>query len=608
MQETIPNGSMAQARLTRRRVTASLRAKRARLGRSLTDSDYPAGHPVVAAARVFWGGVAAWSAGAPGRAQRPSRYWRQSGHQVAALQAYAAAHPGRPVTAVRLHQAGFHTLASTLTARELEEVAKTAGIDRALGQRAVGFWTPEATMDEYASFCRRTGLTLSSHTLAGMGGTASSLRTYARRHFAGFRDFVDAALARHPDLISPVRPTGADGVLLDSWSEVAVHGALVRDLPGVTIELHVLLPDRRRSCDFVVGGVVHVEVLAIAEGEMAAGGSSWKRAYAARWRAKHEVYQAMGATLVTFEPAHVNDPGALAARVAEVAAHLGRNAAPPAMEHHATGCRTVRAKGTWTLDFLCEAVAALASELGAFPSYAQLSAAGLGHACCLLRKPGMRAFVAGRIGVPLLHQRGVWTEERVLSEVCAWAVAHSEFPSRGMLMVDGQACLAGAVQRLFRGRQSALRHEVERRTGPLPRPRRAAAGTYSTIGQLAAVLRPICDRLGCFPTCAQMAAAGLPETVYSCVSRGIGMQGMAAHMGVLYAGPRRCTTEEALEEFAAVAASGPEDRAITTSLIRRCMGARGVGLLRRRFGSIHTLRAALARRATPAVPDGGEGP
>lgn len=608
MQGKMLDGSTAQVRLTRRRVAASLRARRARLGRPLADADYPAGHPVVVAARAFWGGIAAWSAGAPERMQRPRGYWRQPAHQVAALQAYAAAHPGRPVTAVRLHQAGLHRLATTLTATQLDEVAEIAGIDRALRQRTAGFWTPEATMDEYASLCRTTGTTLSSHALAGMGGTASNLRTYARRHFDCFRLFVDAAVARHPDLILPTRPTGANGVLLDSWSEAAVHNALVRALPGVAIEVHVLLPDQRRSCDLVVGDAVHVEVLAIAESEMAAGGSNWRKAYAAKWRAKRGFYQAMGATLVTFEPAHVNDPAALAARVAEVAAHLGRTDALPATAHHATGCRMVRAKGSWTTDFLCEAVAAVASDLGAFPTYAQLSAAGLGHAACLMRKPGMRALVAGRIGVPLLHERGVWTEARVRSELCTWAAAHGEFPTRGMLEADGQAGLARAVRRLFRGRQAVLRRAVEQTTGPLPPPRRAAPGAYSTTDQLAAALRPLCEQLGHFPTSGQMAAAGLPETVFSRVSRGIGMQAMAAHMGVAYAGPRRCTTEEALEVFAAVAASGPADRAITTSLIRRCMGARGIGLLRRRFGSIHTLRVALARRAVPAMLEGGEGP
>ena len=608
MQEKMLDGSTAQARLTRRRVAASLRARRTRLGRPLTDSDYPAGHPVVAAAQALWGGVAAWSAGAPGRAQRPRGYWRQPAHQVAALRAYAATHPGCPVTAVRLHGAGLHRLATTLTAAQLGDVSSAAGIDRALRQRAAGFWTSEATMDEYASFCRTTGTTLSSHALAGMGSTASNLRTYARRHFASFRLFVEAALARHPDLTVPVRPTSANGVLLDSWSEAAVYNALVRALPGVTIELHVLLPDGRRSCDFVVGGIVHVEVLAIAEADMAAGGSSWKQAYAAKWAAKREIYDAMGANLVTFEPMHVNDPAALAARVAEVVADLGKADALPAVAHHAPGRGTIRAKGTWDLNFLCDAVAALAANLGAFPSYAQLSAAGLGHAACMLRQPGMRLSVAGRIGVPLRHVRGVWTEERVRSELFAWAAAHGEFPTRGMLEADGQAGLARAVRRLFRGRQTALRREVEQRTGPLPPPRRAVAGAYATTDQLAAALQPLCDQLGCFPTCGQMAAAGLPETVYSRVSRGIGVQAMAAHMGVTYAGPRRCTVEEALAEFAVVAAGLPVGRAIDTTLIRRCMGARGIGLLRRLFGSIHTLRAALARQVIPAARDEGEKP
>lgn len=79
-------------------------------------------------------------------------------------------------------------------------------------------------------------------------------------------------------------------------------------------------------------------------------------------------------------------------------------------------------------------------------------------------------------------------------------------------------------------------------------------------------------------------------------------------MGVPYAGPRRCTTAEALTEFAALAAGGSAARAISTSIIRRSMGARGIGLLRRRFGSIHALRAALAREAVPAARHGGEGP
>ena len=608
MQEKMLDGSTAQARLTRRRVAASLRARRARLGRPLTDSDYPAGHPVLAAARTFWGGVAAWSAGAPGRAQRPRGYWRQPVHQVAALRAYAAAHPGRPVTAVRLHEAGLHTLATTLTAAQLGEVAAAAGVDRALHQRPAGFWTPEATMDAYAGLCRAAGLTLSSHALLGIGGAASSLRVYARRHFATFRQFVEAACVRHPDLTPVARPTGANGILLDSWSEAAVYNALVRALPGATIEVHVLLPDQRRSCDFVVGGIVHVEVLAIAESDMAAGGSGWKGSYAAKWAAKRKIYDAMAATLVTFEPVHVNDPASLAARVGEVAAHLGRADAPPAVGHRATSRGTVRAKGTWDLNFLCEAVAALASELGAFPTYAQLSAAGLGHAACLLRQPGMRAFVAGRIGVPLIHERGVWTEDRVISELCAWATAHGEFPTRGMLEADGRAGLARAARRLFRRRQAVLRREVERTTGSLPPPRRAAAGAYSTTDQLAAVLQPLCNRLGHFPTCGQMAAAGLPETVYSRVSGGIGMRTMAAYMGVAYAGPRRCTTDEALAEFAVVAAGLPAGRAIDTTLIRRCMGARGIGLLLRQFGSIHTLRAALARQIVKVARDDGEGP
>ena len=608
MPDTSLNTRTAQARLTRRRVAASLRAKQRRLGRPLADADYPTGHPVLAAARAFWGSIAAWSAGAPGRAQRPRGYWRQPAHQVAALQAYAAAHPGSPVTAVRLHEAGLHRLATTLTAAQLGDVSSAAGVDRALRQRAAGFWTSEVTLDEYASFCRTTGTTLSSHALAGMGGTASNLRAYARRHFASFRQFVEAACVRHPDLILPTQPTGANGVLLDSWSEAVVHAALVRALPGVTIEVHVLLPDQRRSCDFVVGGVVHVEVLAIAEANMAASGSNWKQAYAARWKAKRALYQAMDVALVTFEPMHVNDPAALAARVAQVAAHLGRADAPPAVDHQATSRGTVRAKGTWTTDFLCDAVAALAADLGAFPSYAQLTAAGLGHACCLMRKQGMRAVVAGRIGVPLLHERGVWTEERVVSGLCTWATAHGVFPTPGMLEADGRAGLARAMRRLFRVRQAALRREVEQRTGPLPPPRRAAAGAYSTLVQLAALLRPVCDRLGHFPSCRQMAAAGLPETAYSRVSRGIGLRGMAAHMGVRYVGPRRCTVDEALAEFAAVADGGPAGRAIDTSLIRRCMGARGIGLVRRLFGSIHVLRAALTRRPVPAARDEGVGP
>ncbi len=64
------NGGSVQYRRHRRtNLAATLRDKAHRFSRPLTEADFPADHPVRAFALVYWGGVAAWSAGSCERAQ-----------------------------------------------------------------------------------------------------------------------------------------------------------------------------------------------------------------------------------------------------------------------------------------------------------------------------------------------------------------------------------------------------------------------------------------------------------------------------------------------------------------------------------------------------------
>ena len=593
---------------SRPNISASLREMWPKHGGALDVSAYPPGHLVPVMAWVYWGSVAAWAAAKPGRVQQPKRHWQQRAAQLAALRALAITHPGQPVTHATLHAVGLHGLAREVSAADLERLAQEIGIGRGLKRRSQDHWMAEAVIDAYAALCRLRGVTLSSHALAGIGGEACTIRAQARRHFGPFRTFQQAVRARHPDIRPPQRPTAADGTLLDSWGEVVAYNALRRAFPDVEITVHVHLPGGTGRCsvDLLLRGV-HVEVLGVPEAAMAAARTTRQRKYAYQWQRKRLLYAAMGVTPVLVEPADVDDPRRMAARVAEVGQLLAEQplALPPPCS------KATRAKAHWTFEALCAAVAEVAAAVGHFPTNAQLAAAGYGHAVELLKRPGVRQRVAQAIGHPVRHMRGGWTPERVVAELAGWVLQHGRYPTRRDLDADEQGGLGRAAKRLFKGRQESLRALVERRCGrTLPR-RQVPPGSYASIDQLAVLLRPLCDQLGRFPTAAEMKAAGLPATIYDLVSRRYGARQMAGHMGVPYAGPQRLTRAAALELFRGLpwqvdpqTAVGAPSR-LTTTVIRAALGSRGLAIVRRHFGGIAALRAALAEEAEAGAVEAG---
>ena len=602
---------LSAATCSRPNVAASLRDMWRKHGAALDASAYPPGHVVPVMAWAYWGSVAAWAAAKPGRAQRPKRHWRQRDTQLAAVRGLVVSHPGQPITHSLLHAAGLHAMATATSAADLEGLASELGIGRGLARRPGDHWTANAVVDAYAALCRARGTTLSSHALAGIGGEACTVRAQARRHFGPFRAFQQAARARHPDIRPPQRPTAADGTLLDSWGEVVAHNALRRAYPDVAIGVHARLPGGtgRYSVDFLMRWV-HVEVLGIAEAAMAAARTTRQRKYCRQWRRKRLLYKAMGVTPVVIEPADVDDPRRMAARMAEV----GRLLAMQPLALPAPCGRPVRAKGSWTFEALCAAVAEVAATVGGFPTNAQLVAAGYGHAVELLKRPGMRQRVAEVVGHPLRHVRGGWTRERVVAELAGWVGRHGSYSTRRDLDADGRGALASAARRLFQGEQDGLRALVGRRCGRVLPRRQAPPGSYAGIDRLAALLRPLCDRLGRLPTAAEMRAAGLPATIYSLVSRRRGVRRMAEHMGVPYAGPQRLTRAEALALFRAlpgqadpqVGAGAPSPSRLTTTVIRAALGSRGLGILRRRFSGIAALRAARAEEVGAGAAGAGK--
>jgi hypothetical protein len=157
-----------------RNVSAALREKSARLGRPPSKNDFPTGHPVPIFALAYWGGVTAWAAGSPDRAQHAKGYWADRDKQIAAIRLVAARHPDTPLTHALLHQAGLHRLGLMLGAAELQTLAEEAGVERNLRYRPDGWWTAERVIDAYADACRRAKVTLSTSALAAHGGEASA--------------------------------------------------------------------------------------------------------------------------------------------------------------------------------------------------------------------------------------------------------------------------------------------------------------------------------------------------------------------------------------------------------------------------------------------------
>ncbi len=583
---------------SRTSIGAALRDKRRQLGRDPTEVDFPAYHPVPIMAWPYWGSIAAWAAAAPDRTQVAKGHWRIQANQEAALRDVAARFPGEALTHGLLHQAGYHALVVALTGHDLAALAARLGLDRTLAKHPNGWWTPERVMDAYADLCREAGVTLSSHALALMGGLGCTIRTQAAKHFDSFRLFQAAAARCHPDLRPAERPTAADGTVLGSWPEVVAYQAIRRAFPDVAVALQVTLPGmKRRSCDLVLAdGKVWIEVLGMAREGMDTASSAYQRKYAANWRIKAAYYQEHGTPLVVIEPADIADPALLAERLGEVAALLGL-AAPTVP---AATQRSLRAPGTWDFAFLCQAVAAVVAIVGGWPTHEQLAAHGYGHAVQLLKQPGMAVRVSDAIGVKLCRCKGEWTAERVVEALTAWVAQHDgQWPTHATLVADGQTLLAHAIRRYFSTRQDELRAEVGRRCGMEVAATRMPDGAYATQASCAALLRPLCDRLGRFPTQAEMVEGGLPGALYTIISRRWGVRAMAGFMAVPYVGCRQWNRAAALAAFQAALPmvadliTGMEHRVVTCTAIKRAMGSNGLSLMQKWFGTIAGLRAAL---------------
>ena len=112
----------------RTNLAAALRDITRRLGRAPVATDFATDHPIHAFALPYWGGVAAWSAGSPERAQHKKGYWACRKNQVSALRRAVSQHPGVPVTHQLLRAAGLHRVAVVLDAAQLALLADEAGV------------------------------------------------------------------------------------------------------------------------------------------------------------------------------------------------------------------------------------------------------------------------------------------------------------------------------------------------------------------------------------------------------------------------------------------------------------------------------------------------
>ena len=530
---------------TRENMGALLRSKRASLGRDPTPADFAPDHPVHLFSAAYYGGIEAWAAGAPARTQKPKGHWRIEANQVEALRTFAEAHPDTPITAVNLDKAGYHALVVALRGQDLNALVSKAGLDRQLRRDPAGpeNWTADAVIAAYVALCRRWDVTLSSTALEHLKGEASSLRGHAQRVFGSFGAMVAAACAAAPDLRPPNKPTAKDGTRLDSWSEVVAWNALRAAFPKADLRAHVVLPfEKTRSVDIIVGGRVYVEVLMVGLAAMATPANRTEARYARKWAVKASHYLGAWIEPILIEPEDIFVPERLALRIAEVGKELGVDplqAAPPSGKQ-------IRAKGTWTFETLCVVVIQVEAMVGQFPTHKQLADHGYAHAANMLKRRGMRRRVAAALGLTLINEKNIWSRERVIAELLAWVRAHGEYPSSSELLQAGRSDLLGARDRLWRGEQEALRAEVERRHGqPLARLRRQD-GSYGSLTDLAALLRPLATTLGHVPTRRQCVGVGL-GSAWDAMSRAHGVGAMAAQLGLPVAprgkgrkrGPRR---------------------------------------------------------------------
>ena len=471
-------------------------------------------------------------------------------------------------------------------------------------------------MADYVALCRTHGTTLSSDALRQLGGAASSLRSRGVQVFGSHDELVLAAMAVDPWIRPPKRPVAFDGTVLGSWAEVKVYEALRRGLPAeMGIRLHVPLTPGlpRHSCDVVItlgSRTAWVEVLMVGHNEMVLPNANPAvQRYARRWQVKVAWYATKPGLLVTVEQGETYDPERLAGKIEEIRRYLE----PPA-----EGCAvepvsprptpmggTAHPRHFWTKGELRKVVREVAGTSTGWPTDAAMIEAGHGGALAAIKKRRLHVEIAAACNLRLVHVRGAWTEARVVEELVAWVEAHGVYPTADALRQGGQSRLESARCRLFVGRSAEVRATVEQQCGLAPGGRMPAGSTASQEA-LAALLRPVCEQLGHFPNAAEMAAAGLPSTVYSVVSRKHGVAAMAARMGVPYAGPARLTAEQAVALLLTAAEplllSG-EPAQITTSMIRARLGSRGIGILRRQFGTIANLRRIVAHGARTATED-----
>ena len=321
---------------------------------------------------------------------------------------------------------------------------------------------------------------------------------------------------------------------------------------------------------------------------MATPTSKPRAKYARQWAAKSALYQALGIDPVLVEPADIHDTARLAARIAEIAVRLQRDP-PPAPQPGGGGC--TRAKGTWTFEALCQAVEEVAPG-GTMPTFATLSKAGYGHACELLKQPGMRERVTVALGLRDENRKGIWSRARVVDGLAQWLRKHGAYPTGSELKGAGLSALASARSRLWAGESDALHAAVGEAAGVAVRCRRAKAGSYATIAQVTAALSPLATRLGHMPTCREATAAGL-GTAWAEASRRVGVARMAARLGV------PCRTRQTGDRAGMLAglvgvALARRGRRLTTTAVRQALGSVGIAWIRR-CGGIAAVRVELAR-------------
>ena len=521
------NEAAITPRYCRPYVSAALRAKCRFPRERITPADFPAGHHVPLLADIFWGGIDAWAEAAPGRAQKPKGFWQVRKNQIAALHSFADQQPESSITLATLNDAGFHALARSLDACSLEELAQEAGLSRRLRCKPAGFWDAAAVVAAYVGLCEQAKVPLTNHMLTKVGGQGFTIRSQVGKLFGTFHAFRVEVGAGHPWLAPDARPTTSDGLLLDSFQEVATYERLRRTLPAATsIVPHVLLDPAlpRSSADFLIGGRVYVEVLMISLAGMSQPTSRTQERYATKWRCKAAWYAKAGKALVIIEPDDILKADRLAGKVTEVLGLLGLAASTSGAGFATPSGQvggTVRPKGYWTFDTLCRVVAEIGRAVGGFPTHADLIAAGYHAAPTMLTRFG-RSRVADRIGLPLRHEKGIWTRERVEQEVAAWVNEHGHFPSVADLKATGHSHLAGARQRLFLGRTDDLRHAAERDCKRTLARRKMPNGSYATP--------QLSPHTGCASNLLNALASetALSKAVMSGVSRCSGMFGISS--------------------------------------------------------------------------------